>query len=487
MAEGKYEDAITAFAALNGHRDSATQIQACETAILDGKYAAAAALMAEGKYEDAITAFSALNGHRDSAAQIKACKTIILDGKYDAAAALMEQGKYEDAITAFTALDGHRDSVQQIQACETAILDGKYAAAVSLMETGKYKEAIVAFEMLNGYKDSKARIAAAEQAIADIANEQLYQEAEALLAGGKPNEAALAFGRIAGYKDAFARSLELRDPYFRNTLTVSSSYVVGIKNDGTIVSVGPDSEYYKSLASKLADWNNLIDIQGDQAGTIIGLRADGTVYTTNEKYAKVREWVNIVQIALGYEEVIGLKADGTLVSCGGNDYSISNLDKNSDIIEIHKCGNGLYCVTASGKTTSSYGRLGTSKIDNLSWNELRAVDNVLLRDDGTIPSIYLYLDGKKQDFSGWKNIVAIASDHSYVLGVREDGTVLKAGTLNCNISGWRNISRIYYLDAYTTDNLIALTTNGTVLAATEKSGFLKFDYSGLRDIRVPTN
>ena len=41
--------------------------------------------MEAGSYEDAITAFEALDGYKDSAEQIENCKIEILDDKYNAA------------------------------------------------------------------------------------------------------------------------------------------------------------------------------------------------------------------------------------------------------------------------------------------------------------------------------------------------------------------------------------------------------------------
>ena len=46
----------------------------CETAIKDRDYSAAVALYENGQYEEAITAFEALNGYKDSAAKIKEIK-----------------------------------------------------------------------------------------------------------------------------------------------------------------------------------------------------------------------------------------------------------------------------------------------------------------------------------------------------------------------------------------------------------------------------
>lgn len=159
MEAGQYEEAIAAFEAMDGYKDSAEKIEACETAVelaeLNAKYDAAVALMEAEDYEEAITAFELLDGHKDSEDKIDECETAILDARYDAALALMDGGEYEDAITAFEALAGYKDSGEKIKECETAILDGKYEAAVELMESGKYRDSLDAFVALGNYKDSR--------------------------------------------------------------------------------------------------------------------------------------------------------------------------------------------------------------------------------------------------------------------------------------------------------------------------------------------
>ena len=137
MEAGKYEEAISAFTAMNGYKDSADKITECQ-------YNAAVKLMDEGKYEEAISAFKATDGYKDSADKITECQNA---SAYDAAVMLMDEGKYEEAISAFNAMDGYKDSADKIAECQ-------YNAAVKLMDEGKYEEAISAFTAMNGYKDS---------------------------------------------------------------------------------------------------------------------------------------------------------------------------------------------------------------------------------------------------------------------------------------------------------------------------------------------
>ncbi len=120
-------------------------------------YNAAVDLMNDGKYEEAITVFKALDGYKDSAEQITACKTEIKDIAYDAALAMKDEGKYEEAIAAFEALNGYKDSSEQITACEIVIKDEVYKAAVALLDEGNVIKAYESLISLNGYKDSAER------------------------------------------------------------------------------------------------------------------------------------------------------------------------------------------------------------------------------------------------------------------------------------------------------------------------------------------
>ena len=187
---GKYEEAITAFEAMNGYSDSAEQIEACRKSIRQRDYQAAVALQQAGKYEEAITAFEALNGYSDSAEQIEACRESIRQRDYPAAVALQQAGKYEEAITAFEALNGYSDSKAQAEACRESIRQRDYQAAVALQQAGKYEEAITAFEALNGYGDSAAQI-----------TETKYLKAKYLTTKGDYAGAAAIFIGIKGYKD----------------------------------------------------------------------------------------------------------------------------------------------------------------------------------------------------------------------------------------------------------------------------------------------
>ena len=213
---GKYEEAITAFEALNGYGDSAAQIT-------ETKYLQAKSLQQTGKYEEAITAFEALNGYSDSVIQIS-------ETKYLQAKALQQAEKYEEAIAAFKKLNGYSDSMLQIEACRENIIERDYQTAVVLQQAGKYEQAITVFKTLGEYSDSATRIDACQNSI----KERDYQTAVALQQVGKYEEAITAFAALNGYSDSDARIVICQNSINERDYQTAVSLPYISENDGTL-------------------------------------------------------------------------------------------------------------------------------------------------------------------------------------------------------------------------------------------------------------
>ena len=96
---GEFDAAITLFTELGTFSNSAEWITETQNA---KAYAAAASLMASEKYEEAIEAFKALNGYRDSDAQITECS-------YLKAEEFRENGQYLEACRIYLTIKGYRD------------------------------------------------------------------------------------------------------------------------------------------------------------------------------------------------------------------------------------------------------------------------------------------------------------------------------------------------------------------------------------------
>ena len=93
-------------------------------------YNTAVVLMEKGEYEEAIAAFKALDGYKDSVGKIEACETAILDGDYNTALALIDAGKYNEAYAILIALDGYKDSDEKANSI--------YNSLINLAKVGDY-------------------------------------------------------------------------------------------------------------------------------------------------------------------------------------------------------------------------------------------------------------------------------------------------------------------------------------------------------------
>ncbi|MEE3404519.1 MAG: hypothetical protein VZR73_10590, partial [Acutalibacteraceae bacterium] len=95
----------------------------------------AEALLAAGQYEEAISAFEALNGYKDSAERP-------LQIQYTIAEQLLESGKAQEALAAFEDIRGYKDSDAKIKEITASILDQGVAEAEAMMAAGEYDKAI---------------------------------------------------------------------------------------------------------------------------------------------------------------------------------------------------------------------------------------------------------------------------------------------------------------------------------------------------------
>ena len=129
--------------------------------IPNSKYNKAVSLMEAGQYEDAIAAFEAMDGYKDSAEQIAKCEDAKAnterERQYTEAVSMMDKGKYEEALIIFTQLDGYRDSTEHIKIIENEFT---YQKAISLLNANAYSKDYLAhqkaydlFAEIKGYKD----------------------------------------------------------------------------------------------------------------------------------------------------------------------------------------------------------------------------------------------------------------------------------------------------------------------------------------------
>ena len=195
MNDGKYEDAISAFEALNGYKDSSTKILEC-------KYSEAIDLMQSGKYEDAIVVLKTINGFSDSSDIILNCELTLKRISYEKALELFNKGDYTQAKDIFSTISNYEDSSSYISKCTDKINENAYTIALNLLSQKKYDEAISAFTALSNYKDSPQKIKDAKLA-----------KGEYLLAKKDYSAAIDIFSELGIYSNASQKLVQAKYEY----------------------------------------------------------------------------------------------------------------------------------------------------------------------------------------------------------------------------------------------------------------------------------
>lgn len=223
----------------------------------------------------------------------------------------------------------------------------------------------------------------------------------------------------------------------------------------------------------------------------------------------VSDWTNVTAIFQDGYELIGIKADGTLVS-SGNSVVDTALEKQRNLLAVAKgaggayfgithnetvialtdearqyntyfgkvkgiagSGSDLYALTADGKvhlaSEYNYDELNIRRTLH-DWEDIVAIDTteagncVGLKSDGTV---LIYSTGEHESRSlDWTNIQKVSIAAGYVLGLTSDGTVVRE-TFNTlmhdPLSDWTDVVDISAGDEHS----MALKTDGSLLKCKE--------------------
>ena len=235
-------------------------------------------------------------------------------------------------------------------------------------------------------------------------------------------------------------------------ITAGAAYLTGLKEDGTVVSIGFSDIIQNYFSGK----KNIKAVISGGLDRVFALKKDGTVIAFDFT-ADLYDWTDIVAIAAGLDHTIGLKKDGTVVTKGSNDYHQCDVGSWKEIMAVaagdhHTVGlrNDGTVVTAGD---NKYGQCNVSDWNNICAISAKSNQTVGLRKNGTVVST-------RGDFSAWKDIISIAVSDYDVVGIRRDGTVVAMRNKK-SVSGWKDIIAVDTDLAY----IVGLKSDGTVLMA----------------------
>lgn len=201
----------------------------------------------------------------------------------------------------------------------------------------------------------------------------------------------------------------------------------------------------------------------------VGLKADGTVVAVgNNNYGRcdVSDWTAIVAVSTGDSHTVGLKADSTVVAVGSNNYGRCNVSDWTNIAAVSAGSSHTVGLKDDGTVlavgSNTYGQCSVS-----GWMDIVAVSagtgyTVGLKADGTVVATGCNDDGRC-NVSSWADIVAVSAGASHTVGLKADGTVVAVGDNTygqCDLRGWTNIIAVSAGVGYT----VGLKADGTVVA-----------------------
>ena len=221
----------------------------------------------------------------------------------------------------------------------------------------------------------------------------------------------------------------------------------------------------------------------------VGLKADGTVMAVgHNQYGQcnVESWTNIVQVSAGGYHTVGLKSDGTVVAVGVGYQDYGQLDVGSwtNIVQVIAGAGHTVGLKADG-TVVAVGLNSAGQCDVSLWENIIQLCDPIggftlgLKSDGTVIGSGHYVDTYPLDPASWTNIVQLTGGSAHFIGIKSDGSVIAGGRpyLGNEIYTWTDIIQVaagYY-------HSVGLKPDGTlVVAGTNPFGCM--DVSSWRDI-----
>lgn len=407
----------------------------------------------EHNYSEAIEKLNEIGDFREAYALIDEAENNVM---YDEANQALENGDYENALELFSALGSFKDSSKIASNIYNYLTEqennkDEYEAAIELLNDGQYSDALLIFNELGDYEDSQM-----------FANEcrtslQRLMYSDTISAGIRYSAGVTADGNVVFSGRNFEDEMVIGT--WENIVSISSngSFIIGLKNDGTVVTAQRSSYDYRIDAS---EWRDIVAVASGEH-YIVGLRADGTVTAqghNGDGQIDIDDWENIIAIDAGWRHTVGLDSYGNVHIAG---YASENLlgyiedEKElwTDLVNISAGGGGgdyLRTFVVGLKADGTAVAVGTNEQGQCNvdeWSDLIAISagdyhTVGLKSDGTVlttdpdPSV-------QAEISSWQDIVAISAGYGYTLGLKSDGTVVAAGfgaDGQSDVDGWSNIA-----------------------------------------------
>jgi alpha-tubulin suppressor-like RCC1 family protein len=245
-------------------------------------------------------------------------------------------------------------------------------------------------------------------------------------------------------------------------LTIAADTTVAVQN-------------YLPAESDVGDWTDIIQVAAGSTQTV-GLKSDGTVITTvgwgchpeecETQPWEVGDWTGIIRVAAGGLYTVGLESDGTVVAVGDNYDGQCDVGDWTNVIRVATSGGHTVGLRSNGTVVAVGGnRAGQCNVGN--WTDIVQVaagrNTLGLKSDGTVVAVGDNEYGQC-DVGNWTDIAQVSAGPLHTVGLKPDGTVIAVGwnsSGQCDVGNWTGISQV----AAGTYHTVGLKSDGTVVAA----------------------
>jgi len=247
-------------------------------------------------------------------------------------------------------------------------------------------------------------------------------------------------------------------------LAAGKDYTFVLQPYGMVVCFGIYPENFEP-----EQWVDIVQIAGDDFN-VAGIRSNGSIIIAGQNKNDIYDaitWTNVKQIDIGYEHIIAVTNEGTVLFAGANYKNrfadctewkaISQVLAGSDHVAAIK-NDGT--VIATGYDAD--GRLETGTFVECVGGDVAGGSTFAIGRNGNV-----FVTGKnvanEDTVHGWTNIIAISGGDRHTIGLRSDGTVVSAGDNTdgqCNGQGWTDMVAVI-VGAFHT---VGLRADGTVFA-----------------------
>ena len=262
-------------------------------------------------------------------------------------------------------------------------------------------------------------------------------------------------------------------------LAAGSHCAAVLNSDGTI------SQYGGLMSGIVAyDWSDIVQLSG-YGDLLAGLRSDGTVVVSGAdvQYLNVdtyKGWTDIVQVEVSYHGLLALTQDGYVlytgnINTGEQDYGRSDCVDWYGVKKLIKGDEHIVAINADGTMDSA----GMNNVNQCAVSGFSDVIDAatgcqctyILHANGTVDVIggNPKYDFGQFDAAEWTDIIAIECGDRFVIGLKNDGTVVAAGDNEYgqkNVRTWTNIVAI----CAGTRNSYAMDANGLLYSTEYDSG-----------------